>query len=229
MNRISTVMKIHAKDKMMWFIVPWCFVLLPSFLINLLIGLIFRPENGIITGGLSSIFVMMMAVGMYTLTKSFPFALGLSIRRTDFFLGTVMMVAVVCLGISVVLSMLSFVEGDWAWGVGLHFFNLPYLSDGSLVEQSWTLFATAFHMTFLGFIIIAIFRRFGRTGLFVFFPVILLAGSVIGFLCTYFGWWTDIINWLTVHSAAQLGSWLFVVAVIYVLLSFLMIRKSTVV
>jgi len=229
MNRISTVMKIHAKDKMMWFIVPWCFVLLPSFLINLLIGLIFRPENGIITGGLSSIFVMMMAVGMYTLTKSFPFALGLSIRRTDFFLGTVMMVAAVCLGISVVLSTLSFVEGDWGWGVELHFFNLPYLSDGSLAEQSWTLFATAFHMTFFGFFIIAIFRRFGRTGLFVFFPVILLAGSVIGFLCTYFGWWTDIINWLTVHSAAQLGSWLFVVAVIYVLLSFLMIRKSTVV
>ncbi|WP_312473129.1 hypothetical protein [Neobacillus sp.] len=228
MNRISTVMKIHAKDKLMWFIVPWCFALIPAFLINLLGGLILRPENGFYTGGLSSIFFLMMLVGISTLTKSFPFALGLSIRRTDFFLGTVMMVAIVCLGNSVVLSALSFVEGDWGWGVGLHFFNLPYLSDGSLAERWWTLFATAFHITFLGFFNTAIFRRFGRTGLFVLFPVILIAGSVIGFLCTYFGWWTDIVNWLSGHSAAQLASWLFVVAVIYVLLSFLMIRKATV-
>ncbi|MFF2450528.1 hypothetical protein ACFVSW_26135 [Neobacillus sp. NPDC058068] len=228
MNRIATVMKIHAKDKLMWFIVPWCVVLLPAFLVNLLIGWIAQPENGLYTGGLASIFVCLLLIGISTLTKSFPFALGLSIRRMDFFLGTLMMVTVVCLGISVVLSALSFVEGDWGWGVGLHFFNLPYLSDGSLVEQWWTLFATAFHMTFLGFFIIAIFRRFGRTGLFVLFPVIFVAGSVLGFLCTYFGWWTDIFNWLSGHSAAQLASWLFVGAVIYVLLSFFMIRKATV-
>jgi hypothetical protein len=228
MNRIPTVMKIHAKDKLTWLIVPWCFVLLPAFLVNLIIGWIVQPEDGLYTGGLASIFVCMMFIGISTLTKSFPFALGLSIRRTDFFLGTLMMVTVVCLGISVVLLGLSFVEGDWGWGVGLHFFNLPYLSDGSLVEQWWTLFATAFHISFLGFSIVAVYRRFGRMGLFVLFPIIFVAGSVLGFLCTYFGWWTDVFNWISAHSAAQLASWLFVGAVIYVLLSFLMIRKATV-
>ncbi|WP_066304234.1 hypothetical protein [Bacillus sp. FJAT-29814] len=228
MNRITAVMKIHAKDKMLWFIVPWCFALLPAFIVNLLIGWLAQLEKGLYTGGLASIFICMMVVGIVTLTKSFPFALGLSIRRTDFFLGTLMMTTVVCLGISVVLLALSVVEGDWAWGVGLHFFNLPYLSDGSLVERWWTLFATAFHLTFLGFVIVAVYRRFGRMGLFVMFPVIFLGGSVLGFLCTYFGWWTDIFNWLSGHSAAQLASWLFVGAVINVFLSFIMIRKATV-
>ncbi|WP_045515797.1 hypothetical protein [Neobacillus niacini] len=228
MNRIATVMKIHAKDRMMWLIAPWCFALLPAFLVNFLIGWIVQPENGLFTGGLASIFILMMIVGIATLTKSFPFALGLSIRRTDFFLGTLMMVTVVCLGISVVLLALSVVEGDWGWGVGLHFFNLPYLSDGSLAERWWTLFATAFHMTFLGFAIVAVYRRFGRMGMFVLFPIILVAGSVLSFLCTYFGWWTDIFNWLSGHSAAQLASLLFVGAVIFVLLSFFMIRKATV-
>ncbi|MGD8190819.1 hypothetical protein ACQCN2_12635 [Brevibacillus ginsengisoli] len=228
MNQIATVMKMHAKDKVMWLIVPWCYVLLPSFLINLAIGLIFRPEKGLYTGGLSSIFVCMMIVGIVTLTQNFPFALGMSIRRTDFFLGTVMMVVAVCLGISVVLLAFSLVEGNGGWGIGLHFFNLPYLSDGSLSDRWWTLFATALHMTFLGFFFNAIFRRFGRAGLSVLFSVILLAGSVLGFLCTYYGWWMDFFNWLTGHSAAQLASWLFGVTVIYVLLSFLMIRKATV-
>ncbi|CRK83046.1 hypothetical protein [Neobacillus massiliamazoniensis] len=227
MNRIATVMKILNKDNT-WFIVPWCFVLLPAFLINLAIALIIRPENGFYTGALSSIFIVMMINGMYTLTQSFPFALGLSIRRTDFLLGTVMTVAVVCLGSTGVLSALSFLEGAGGWGIGMHFFNLPYLSNGSLVERWWTLFATAFHMTFLGFFIVAIYRRFGRTGQFAFFTVIFLGGSVLGFLCTYYGWWTNIFHWLTGNSAAQLASWLFVVAVIYVLLSFLMIRKATV-
>ena len=123
MNRITTVMKIHAKDKLTWFIAPWCFGLLPAFLVNLLIGWILRLEKGLYTGALSSIFIWMMVVGIVTLTKSFPFTLGMSIRRTDFFLGTLMMVTVVSLGISVVLLALSFVESDWGWGVGLAFFQ----------------------------------------------------------------------------------------------------------
>lgn len=212
----------------MWLILPWCLGLLPAFLVNFLIGGIVQPEEGLYTGGLASIFVWMMVVGIVTLTKSFPFALGLSIRRTDFFLGTLMMIIVVCLGSSVVLLALSFLEGDWAWGVGLHFFKLPYLSDGSLAEQWWTLFATAFHMSFLGFGIVAVYRRFGRMGLFIMFPVIFVGGSVLALLCTYFGWWADIFNWLSGHSAALLASWLFVGAVIYALLSFFMIRKATV-
>jgi hypothetical protein len=138
------------------------------------------------------------------------------------------MVTVVCLGSSAVLMGLSFVEGDWGWGVGLHFFNLPYLSEGHLVERWWTIFATAFHMTYLGFAIVAVYRRFGRMGLFILFPVVFVAGSVLGFFCTYFGWWADIFNWLSGYSAAQLASWLFVGAVIYVLLSFFMVRKATV-
>lgn len=227
MNQIVTVMKIHAKDKLTWLIVPWCFALLPAFMVNFLIGGILQLEEGLYTGGLISIFICMMVVGILTLTKSFPFALGLSIRRTDFFLGTLMMFTFACLGISFVLLVLSLVEGDWAWGVGLHFFNLPYLNDGSLVEQWWTLFATAFHLTFFGFVISAIYKRFGRMGLFILFPVIFIAGSIFGLLSTYYGWWMDIFNWVREHSAAQLASWLFVVAIIYMLLSFFLIRKAT--
>ncbi len=228
MNRFTTVMRIHAKDKLTWFIVPWCFVLLPAFLVNLLIGGIIQLEKGMYTGGLASIFFCLLFIGIAMPMKSFPFAIGLSIRRTDFFLGTLLMITVVCSGISAVLLALSLLENNWNWGVGLHFFNLPYLSDGSLVAQWWTLFATAFHMAFLGFVISAVYRRFGRMGMFVLFPIIIVAGSVLSFLCTYYNWWIDIFNWLSGHSAAQLASWLFVGAVIYVLLSFFMIRKATV-
>lgn len=229
MNRIATVMKIHARDKFTWVIVPWCFVLLASFLVNLLIGALVETEEGIYSGGLSSIFVYLFVLGIITLVQTFPFSLGLSIRRTDYYAGTSIMFVLSGVVIATVLLLLSIVENDIlkGWGVNVHFFYLPYLSDGSLAEQWWTLFGTAMHLAFSGFFISSIYRRFGRMGMFILFPVLILLTSVLGFLCTYYGWWMDIFVWFGRHTAAELATWLFVAAVFYALLSFMMIRKAT--
>lgn len=229
MNRIATVMKMHARDKLTWVLVPWCFVLLASFFVNLLIGILVKTEQGIYSGGLSSIFVYLFVLGVMTLAQTFPFCLGLSVRRTDYYVGTSIMFVLSGVAIATILLLLSVVEGDIlkGWGVNVHFFNLPYLNAGSLADRWWALFGTAMHLVFLGFFISSIYRRFGRMGMFILFPVLILLTSVLGFLCTYFGWWMDIFAWIGRHTAAELATWLFVTAVIYAILSFLMVRKAT--
>ncbi|MCU6339498.1 hypothetical protein KW823_23575, partial [Enterobacter quasiroggenkampii] len=69
----------------MWFLAPWCFVLLPSFLINVLIGYLLQPEQGYYSGGVVSIFIYLLILGIVAVTQNFSFAFGINIRRKDYY------------------------------------------------------------------------------------------------------------------------------------------------
>lgn len=228
MNQITNVMKMHAKDKWSWIYIPWI-ILLSSFAVNFFIGVLTGGELPIYTGGISSIYIYMLVIGIIVLAQMFPFALGLSVRRTDFFLGTSGMIIMVSALIAIALFLLSQVE-QWtgAWGVNLHFFHLPYLNDGSFIEQLLIMFTLLLNMGFLGFTISSIYQRFRRNGMFVFFGAIVLIFSALALLCTYYGWWMDIFHWLSNHTAFELAIWTVPVTIIYILVSFGLLRKATI-
>jgi len=228
MNRITTVIKMHSKDKMIWLYMS-CFLILFPFLINVVIGSMLKLEEGYYSGGIASIFIYLLLLGIAVVIQTFPFAFGLGIRRTDYFIGTLLMFALSGIVVATILLLLSLSE-TYITGqlhVNFHYFHLPYINDGNLFEQWWTYFATAVNFTTTGFVITMIYRRFGRMGMFIFFPIILAVGSIFSYLCTYYGWWNTIWTSLSSQSAAQLAIWLFSLAVIYSLLTFLMIRKTT--
>src|SRR5690348_17224339 len=136
MNRIKSVVSMHAKDKNSWFFIP-LMVLGVSFSINVLIAYLLGGKTPIYTGGLLSIYVYMLVGGVIVVTGSFPFAIGFSIRRKDYFWGTVTMAALISAIWAVLISLLSFVEGSLIhnWGVNLHFFHLPFWSNSSIFVQ----------------------------------------------------------------------------------------------
>lgn len=228
MNRIASVMNIHFRDRWTWLIVPWGFVLFSSFIVNFIISF-FLPEP-LYSGGLSSIYIFALVAGMLILPQTFPFTIGLSVRRTDYFLGTTAAVAANNAIISIVLFVLSMAERNWTagWGTGLHFFHLPYVHDGSPAEQLAMSFAVLMHLFFLGFVVSSVHRRFGAIGLYTFFAVLLAFLTVAGFLCTYYEWWVGIFGWLAEHSAFELAMWTVPVTALYVLASYLLLRKATV-
>ncbi|WP_054949753.1 hypothetical protein [Numidum massiliense] len=102
----------------------------------------------------------------------FPFALGFSVRRIDFFWGTTAAVALISAASTIVLLLLSFVEKlSGAWGVDVHFFHLPYVNDGTVIEQLCVYFTSMIHLYFLGFVIASVYQRFDKVGMFVFMIV----------------------------------------------------------
>jgi len=180
---------MHYKDKWMWFIIPWC-ILLSSFAINLLIGLLTGGNTAIYTGGLASIYIFTLIAGVITLTQTFPFALGISMRRTDFFWGSALMVALTSGFTALLLFILSIIEHDLThgWGVQLYFFHLPYLNDGSLIEQLVIYYLVLVQMYFLGFSFSSIYRRFGRNGLIAFATCLSLLFTLTAFVITRHNW-----------------------------------------
>lgn len=228
MNQVMGVMKMHVNEKWGWFFIPWM-ILFFSFFVNLSIGYFIGDKTPIYTGGLASIYCYMLVLGILSLSQMFQFALGLSVRRKDFYLGTAGVFIVVSAGIAIILFILSVLEKvSGSWGVNLHFFHLPYLNDGSAIEQIVINFVLMLNMLFLGFGISSIFQRFGRIGLLTFFGALFLVITLSSFLSTYYEWWGDIFHWFVHHTSFELTLWSIPMVIVYMIGSYLLIRKATV-
>jgi hypothetical protein len=226
MNPITNVVKMHLRSKFNWFILPWI-ILGSSFFVNYLISFFVDEME---TGGLASIYIFMFIAGIIVLSQTFPFALGFSVRRTDYFLGTALTFIVVSVVTSLGLVLLSVTESSWFinWGTNLHFFNLPYWSYGSVLGQMWISFVTLLQLFFLGFVIASIHRRFGQTGIYVFFLVFSIIFTILSIICTSNNWWGDIGNWVLDQSAFDYSLWMVPLIAGYGLISFLLLRRATV-
>ncbi|MGG4047215.1 hypothetical protein [Paenibacillus favisporus] len=227
MNRTAGVMKIHWRDKWVWMYVPWV-VMLFSFAVNLVIGILTGGEEPINSGGVVTIYVYMFVAILIVQAQTFPFALGLNIRRTDYFVGTSAMALLVSAVSSVLLFALGMIEQFTnAWGVQLHYFHLPFLKEVSPLGRLGIYFIVMIHMFFMGFVISSIHRRFGRTGMFVFFIALIVLSSIGSFAMTYYGLWLDFFRWIGAHDM-DLFLWMIPLTVIYALLSYVLLRRATV-
>lgn len=229
MNRITGVVRMYARDKWGWFFLPWI-IMGSSFAINLLIAGTLSDEP-LRTGGLASIYIYMMVAGIVGVSQSFPFAIGFTVRRKDFVLGTLSTMVGVSLLSSIVLQLLRAIEnGSGGWGVDLHFFDISYLNEGGVVAQWWVMFSFMLHMFLLGFLIASVHRKFGRAGIWTTMIVVMFAVTLGSFLIGYFDRWDDIGRWLEDNppTAAGLASWLAPVTIVYGLVSYGLLRKATV-
>jgi len=233
MNRTIGVFKMHARDKWSWIWIPWI-ICLSSFLINVLIGYILsfqQQSEEFYTGGLFSMVVYVFVLGILTPPQTFLYALGMGVRRTDYFLGTAMMALLFSVGSSILLLLLSWMEaGTNHWGLGLHFFKLPFLSEGMVLAQGLTFMVLLLSVYFDGLLIASVYRKFGRLGSLLFFGVLLLIFLIAPLWITYLEGWDDIGRWLVdnFRSMNDVTPWLLVKTLIFALASYWLLLRATV-
>ncbi len=257
-NRIASVMAMHARDRGIW-CGPWI-VLSIGFAVCLFLDLLFSMfvghwvTGGFYTGAVSAFYVVILIMGVTDIGGTFPFAVGFGARRRDYFLGTLAMAGVVSAAGAIMLGVLSLFEAGVIknWGIGMHFFHLPFFSDGAPLrqfcwttscnaqsnpnyfdngspwQQFWVYFALLLFMYLLGMLLGSIYQRFGRMGIFVLLIAVFLLLSVFSLLGTYGRWWGTIGDWLAPQTAAMLGVWLVLPMAIFALASYMLLRKATV-
>jgi hypothetical protein len=260
MNRIASVMVMHFRDRVSWFLIP-ASVLGAGFVIVLLIALsialLWGGSTPVYTGALAVFYFVMLIEPIRTVIGTFPFAVGFGTRRRDYLLGTLAWGIAVCAAWAILLGLLSLIEANVIknWGVGLHFFHLPFFSDGSPLRQFcwsyyhdmycaqsdpnylrgglplgqfWVYLVLLLFMYLLGLLLGSIYQRFGRVGEYIFFGIAFLLLSVFLLMSTYWHWWGAIFGWLTQQSAATLGLWLVPLIACFALVSYALLRKATV-
>lgn len=227
MNPTLTVSKTHLKGKWVWIYTPWIIVL-SSFIVNFFIAGALNDQP-IYTGGVATIYFYMLVIGALTLKTTFSFSLGFGITRKDYYLGTTMTVLLVNAIHTVILVILSLIENFLnGWKVKLFFFHLPYLNDGNLFIQACVIFLLLTNFYYFGFVISNIFYRFRMTGMIVFTIFSLVLSSILVGIITYKEWWGLIFQKLSAYSAFEFSLFSIPLTIIYFVLSYIMIRRSTV-
>src|SRR5579883_988358 len=206
MNRISSVVVMQARDRVTWIVIP-ASVLGAGFVIVLLmavtIDMFTRGATPIYTGAVAVFYFVIAVEAVTALVGTFPFATGFGARRKDYLLGAIAWGAAICAAWAVALGLLSLIKADVIknWGVGLHFFHLPFFSDSSSLRQFcwsyyrdlacahadpsyargavslaqfWVYFIFLLFLYEVGLLIGSVYLRFGRVGEFVLFGVVFL-------------------------------------------------------
>ncbi len=260
MNRIASVMAMHARDRVTWLVIPTS-ISAAGFAIvwfmALFIALLWGGGTPVYTGALATFYFVMLVTGIGAVIRAFPFAVGFGMRRRDYLLGTLAMGGAASAAWAILLGLLSLVEANVIknWVVGLHYFHLPFFSDGAPLRQFcwsyyhdaacaqsdpnyahggaplgqfWVFFVLLLFLYLLGVLLGSIYQRFGRTGEYSFFAVAFLLLSVFLLLSSYWSWWGAIFGWLAQQTAAGLAWWLVPLMALFALASYALLRKATV-
>jgi hypothetical protein len=231
MNRVLAVTRMQLVHPALTVGIPWAIVA-SSFAINLAIWGVGdvadqAPGDGS-TGGLASLYITVLIVFIQTVTQMFPFALGLSLSRRDFYLGTAAAAGVQAVGYGVALTLLTAIENATdGWGMRLHFWAPGALDVGNPALQFVVFTVPMVACAFAGMAIGVVFKRWGASGLYLLSLTTLLAGGLLAVWATWQQAWGDVFGWLGDRSVPSLTIALpAVLALVLAALTFLGIRRA---
>jgi hypothetical protein len=229
MNRVLAAARMHLVNPLVMLGIPWAIVAL-SFAINLAIwGLTdagAQPDGGI-TGGVLALYITVLVVYAQAVSQILPFAMGVSLSRRTFYLGTALVAVGQSLAYGIALAALGAIEGaTGGWGVGLRYWAPAGLDVDNAALQVLVSGAPMLAFAFLGIGMGIIFKRWGQAGIWY-----LVSGSIVtfgglGILITWRRAWGDIGRWMTDQSVPTVAVTLSVAfAVVVGALAFAALRR----
>ncbi len=224
---IQSVLKVHYQDKWAWFFTP-NIMILSVLLLHVIISLLFITDGkGSFTVGISYLVIYMLVMGILVVTQTFPYMIGMSIRRTDYFFGTVVMAVAVNICYAVMLLILTIMEKVTnGFGLNMRFFHFPYLNDGTILEQLTIYVILLLHFFFLGFLLSSLGYRYGKKGMFITAFLVILITSLLSVFITYQGYWMNISNWFASRTAVEVAYWLMIPTLIYIFVPYKLLRRA---
>jgi hypothetical protein len=240
-DRILSVARLHLVNRYNVFIVPWM-ILGFIFIVNLVVWWIITASvnsptdradvmSGLQYSGASFyIFIFMMFLGIQAVSSSFPFALGFSATRRDFWIGTSLTFVALSAAYSAALTVLAGIEvATGGWGFGGTMFATFFFGGA---EASWPLrfvlyFATFAFFFFTGAAASTIYQRWRMNGMLVLFGglTILLLGSLA--LVTVTSSWPLVGAWFAANGAVGVVLWSLVPTAIAAVVGYAVLRRAT--
>jgi len=236
-RRIWNVVRMHVANPWNTLIVPWIITAM-IFLINLAIWLMvanaaggadnLEPDAFQYNGGVSWIVVFMMVVAVQSMSLTFRFALGFSVTRHDFYLGSVLYFAILAVLYTSGITALAAVErATDGWGLGAAFFAPWGLADQPIATVWFLYLAAMLLFFFLGAAVATVWVRWHAYGLYAFFISLALILVGAGWGITAAGAWGEVGEFLTSTSIVALAAWTLPVTLVCGIVGYLLLRRST--
>jgi len=230
MNRALAAARLQLVHPMVTLGVPWMVGAL-SFAINWAVWRIvdirsLEGDDGL-TGGVLALYITVLIVFVQAVTQLMPFAMGISLSRRSYFLGTCLVGVGMALGFGAILAVLDAVESaTGGWGVGLQFWTPPPVDVDGFLPQVAVSGAPMLALIAAGVGMGVVTKRWGPNGVWglIIGGIVVLGGAAV--LVTWMRAWTDLGRWLIDQSVMTLAVGLpLALAFVLALLAFAGIRR----
>jgi hypothetical protein len=209
MNRVLAAARLQLVHPLVILGVPWM-VGTVSFAINWAVWRIvdirsLEGDDGV-TGGVLALYITVLVVFVQAVTQLMPFAMGISLSRRSYFLGTCLVGVGMALGFGVALALLDAVESvTGGWGVGLHFWTPSLLDVDGFLPQVAASGAPMLALIAAGVGMGVVSKRWGPNGVWglVISSIVVLGAAAA--LVTWMGAWLDLGRWLADQSLMTLA------------------------
>ncbi|SOC48010.1 hypothetical protein SAMN05660748_1178 [Blastococcus aggregatus] len=228
MNRVLQAARLHLIHPLVILGIPWLVVSI-SFAINAAVWHLTPAgeDDGGFTGGILALYFTVLVVYVQAVTQLLPFAMGTSLSRRTFYLGTALVAVVQSLVYGVAITALVAIENATdGWGAGMQYWAPGVFEVDNAVLQVLASGAPMLAFMSVGIGVGIVHKRWGQTGTWG-----LIIGSMIFFgglalLITWLEAWQSVGDWFADQSVATLTIGLpLVVAVAVALASFPGIRR----
>jgi len=228
MDRVLQAARLHLVHPLMTLGIPWLVVGI-SFAINVAVWHLTPAgeDDGGFTGGVLALYITVLIMFVQSVTQLLPFAMGISISRRTFYLGTALVVVVQSLLYGLALATLSVIENATdGWGAGMNFWAPgPFGVDNfflQILASGVPLMAFAFVGVGTGIVQ----KRWGQAGTWGLIIVSMAFFGGLAILISWLGAWGDLASWFSDQSVLTLTVGLpAVVALFAALVSYPGIRR----
>ncbi|WP_456600436.1 hypothetical protein [Blastococcus sp. SYSU DS0616] len=205
MTRVLQAARLHLVHPLVALGIPWLVVSI-SFAINLAVWhLTPASEESGITGGILAFYFTVLVVYVQAVTQVLPFAMGISLSRQAFYLGTALVALVQAVGYGIALSALVSIENATnGWGAGMDFWAPGVFEVGNPVLQVFASGAPLLAFMFVGVGMGVVHQRWGQMGTWglILGSIVVLGGLTV--LITWLDTWGSIGVWFTDQSTVTL-------------------------
>jgi len=236
-NRIWNVVRLHFTN-------TWVIIQTPAIILALIfavnyaiwsvldVSISMEPGEAVDgtqwSGAASFVFVYMSVVAAQAITVTFPFALGYSVTRREYYLGTSLLFVLVSAGYAVVMTILAAIEeATNGWGRGGHMFTAVYFGEEGGLARLFVFFAMFLFFFFSGAAISTIYMRWRMYGMIAFWTVLGIALIGLVALVTYTRSWPVVGEWFATNGASGVAAWLLVPTVVSAVTGYLVLRRAT--
>ncbi|MEX1079302.1 MAG: ABC transporter permease [Homoserinimonas sp.] len=238
LQRVLNVTRLHLTNKFPIMVLP-LLILGFIFLVNLMIWwLVFSAvgpadtadaSQGMQFSGASTfIFVYMLVVAVQAVNLTFPFALGYSVTRRDFYLGTSVTFVLLSIYYAAVMTIMASIErATDGWGFGGGMFDVIYFRTENMLLQ-FVLFLLVFlFFFFVGAATSSVYVRWRANGMYVFFASLTVIVVGLAALATATESWGPVGEWFVTNGAIGVALWSLVLTALAAVTGFVLLRKAT--
>lgn len=208
MTRVLQAARLHLINPLVMLGIPWLVVAI-SFAINAAVWHLTPAgdaDGGGFTGGVGALYFTVLAVYVQTVTQLLPFAMGISLSRRTFYLGTALVAVVQAFYYGIAISVLVSIENATnGWGAGMDYWAPGPLEVGHPVLQVLVSGAPMLAFAFVGVGVGVVQKRYGPSGTWGLIIGTMVVFGGLAILITWLDAWASVGTWLGDQSIATLA------------------------